>query len=60
VRSTNNKIFKITDDASKHDGKGPDPGLIDELFGEWEKHNSIRTSFAGVAWALGMAILLLA
>jgi len=60
VRPTNNNIFKISEDASKHGGKGPDPGRVDELLGEWTRYHSIRMSFGAVAWTLGMAVLLLA
>jgi len=56
----NNDILKITIDASKHDGKGPEPELVDKLFGEWRKYNLIRISIAAAAWGLGTAALLLA
>ncbi|KAF9646087.1 hypothetical protein BDM02DRAFT_3130630 [Thelephora ganbajun] len=56
----NNEILKIASDASKHDGKSPEPGLVDELFSEWSKYNSIRIGIATVAWGLGTAALLLA
>ena len=56
----NNRLFEVTGNASKHDGKGPDLGVVDELFGEWTKHNHIRISLSGVGWALGMTVLLLA
>lgn len=69
----NKEILKITSDASKRDGKGPDlgtadkpdekgpdPGLVDKLFSEWSKYNYIRISIAAVAWGLGTSALLLA
>lgn len=56
----NNEILKITSDASKPDGKGPDPGVVDKLFSEWRKHTYIRMSIVAVAWGLGTTTLLLA
>jgi len=56
----NTNILKITSDASRQDGKGPEPGLVDKLFGEWKKYNMIRLSIAAIAWGLGTAALLLA
>jgi hypothetical protein len=56
----NNDIFRITSNASKPDGKGPEPGLVDKLFSEWRKYNSIRISISAVAWGLGTVALLLA
>jgi len=56
----NNELLKITSDASRHDGKGPDPGRVDELLSEWGKYGSIRMSMSAVAWTLGTLALLLA
>ena len=56
----NNNLFEIIGDVSKDDGKGPDPGLVDKLFSEWRSYHSIRILFNAIAWALGMATLLLA
>ena len=56
----NNEIFKAVGDASKPDAKAPEPGLVDKLFSEWNKHNSVRMLIAALAWSLGTAALLLA
>jgi len=56
----NEEILKTVSDASKQDAKAPEPGLVDELFSEWKKYNSIRMLIAAVAWSLGTAALLLA
>ena len=57
---TNNDLSKITGDASKREGKGPDPERVDKLFSEWRTYHSIRILFGAITWALGMAVLLLA
>lgn len=56
----NKDILKTASDVSKPDAKGPEPGLVDKLFGEWRKYHSIRMSIGAVAWSLGTAALLLA
>jgi len=56
----NKEILKILNDASKQDAKAPEPGLVDKLFSEWSKYNSIRILIAAAAWGLGTAALLLA
>ena len=56
----NNGTTKTAGEASKQDGKGPDPGVVDKLFAEWRKYSLVRLSIAGTAWSLGMAALLLA
>lgn len=60
VMPINNEILKVTSDAAEPDGKGPDPGVVDRLFGEWRKYSYIRMSIAAAAWGLGTASLLLA
>ena len=60
VMPINKEILKITSEASKSDGKGPDPGVVDKLFSEWRKCSYVRISIAAVAWGLGAASLLLA
>ena len=56
----NKEILKTINYASKHDAKAPESGLVDKLFGEWNKHNFVKILIAAVAWSLGMAALLLA
>ena len=56
----NKEILKTANDASKQDAKTPEPGLVDKLFSEWNKYNSIRILIAAAAWSLGTAALLLA
>ena len=56
----NKSLFKVSGDASKQDGKEPDPGVLDELFGEWSKYNFIRISISATGWAIGMVVFLLA
>lgn len=55
----NRDILKIAGDVSKPDAKGPELGLVDKLFSEWRKYNTIRLSIAAMAWSLGTAALLL-
>ena len=54
----NKNLFKVSGDASMQDGKGPEPGVVDELLGDWAKYNSVRMSIGAVGWALGMAVFL--
>jgi hypothetical protein len=56
----NKVILKMANDVSKSDAKSPDSGLMDRLFSEWRKYNTVRLSIAAVAWGLGAAALLLA
>jgi len=60
LKPINSEILKTASDASKHDGNGPEQGLVDRLFREWVKYNSIRVSIAAIAWGLGTAALFLA
>ena len=56
----NKDLLKIVGDASKHDEKDPEPGLVDKLLREWSKRNSIKILIAAITWGLGAAALLLA
>ena len=60
VMPINEEILKTVSDASKQGVKAPEPGLVDKLFSEWKKYNSIRMLIVAVAWSLGTAALLLA
>ena len=60
VMPINEEILKTVSDASKQGAKAPESGLVDKLFSEWNKYNSIRILIVAVAWSLGMAALLLA
>ena len=60
VMPINRDILQATDEVSKLEGKGVEPGFVDKLFCEWRKYDAIRVSIAGVAWSLGTAALLLA
>ena len=56
----NKNILQATDEVSKPEGTGNEPGVVDKLFCEWRKYDAIRVSIAGAAWTLGTAALLLA
>lgn len=60
VMPINKDILKTASDASKDGAKGPDPALVDKLFGEWRKYGFVRMSIAAFAWSLGTSALLLA
>ena len=60
VMPINEEILKTASDVSKQGAKAPEPGLVDKLFSEWNKYNSIRLLIVAVAWSLGTAALLLA
>lgn len=60
VLPINKEILKMAKDVSKSDAKSPEPAIIDRVFGEWGKYNSIRLLIAAATWGLGTVALLLA